>query len=80
MQRVCFTAASKVPTGNFGNIFAAAIARDLGVPLRQLVCASNDNNVLTDFLSTGVYDLRRRDFHLTISPSIDILVSSNLEV
>ncbi len=67
-----------VPTGNFGNIFAGYIAKLMGLPIEKLVCASNVNNVLTDFLSTGVYD-RNRDFHATISPSMDILISSNLE-
>ena len=67
-----------VPTGNFGDILAGFIARQMGLPVGRLVCASNANNVLTDFLRTGRYD-RRRPFHLTISPSMDILVSSNLE-
>lgn len=67
-----------VPTGNFGNIFAAYIAKLMGLPIAKLICASNDNNVLTDFLKTGTYD-RNRDFHATISPSMDILISSNLE-
>ena len=67
-----------VPTGNFGNIFAAYLAKLMGLPIGKLVCASNDNNVLTDFLSTGTYD-RNRKFHTTISPSMDILISSNLE-
>ncbi len=67
-----------VPTGNFGNIFAAYIAKKMGVPLGHLVCASNSNHVLTDFLKTGTYD-RNRNFHSTISPSMDILISSNLE-
>ena len=67
-----------VPTGNFGNIFAAYIAKNMGLPLNKLVCASNANNVLTDFLETGTYD-RNRKFHLTMSPSLDILISSNLE-
>lgn len=67
-----------VPTGNFGNIFAACIAKRMGVPLGKLVCASNCNNVLTDFLATGRYD-RNREFHTTMSPSMDILISSNLE-
>ena len=67
-----------VPTGNFGNIFAAYIAKKMGLPLDKLVCASNANNVLTEFLRTGTYD-RNRDFHLTMSPSMDILISSNLE-
>lgn len=67
-----------VPTGNFGNIFAAYIAKKMGVPLGRLICASNKNNVLTDFLSSGTYN-RNRPFHTTISPSMDILISSNLE-
>jgi len=67
-----------VPTGNFGNILAAYYARKMGVPFGKLICASNANNVLTDFLTTGVYD-RNRPFYNTISPSMDILVSSNLE-
>ena len=67
-----------VPTGNFGNILAAYYAKRLGVPVARLICASNMNNVLTDFIRTGVYD-RRRKFYSTISPSMDILISSNLE-
>ncbi len=67
-----------VPTGNFGNILSALIARAMGVPIGKLLCASNQNNVLTEFLQTGVYD-RRRAFFNTLSPSMDILVSSNLE-
>ncbi len=67
-----------VPTGNFGNIFAGYIAKLMGLPVEKLVCASNVNNVLTDFLKTGTYN-RKRDFHATISPSMDILISSNLE-
>ena len=67
-----------VPTGNFGNIFAAYIAKLMGLPIAKLICASNDNNVLTEFLQTGTYD-RNRKFHTTISPSMDILISSNLE-
>lgn len=67
-----------VPTGNFGNILAAYIAKLMGLPINKLICASNSNNILTDFLNTGIYD-RNRDFHLTISPSMDILISSNLE-
>ena len=66
-----------VPTGNFGNILAAYYARDMGVPIQKLICASNSNNVLTDFLATGTYD-RNRTFFNTISPSMDILISSNL--
>ena len=67
-----------VPTGNFGDILAGEFARRMGLPVAKLVCASNANNVLTDFLRTGVYD-RRREFYKTTSPSMDILVSSNLE-
>ena len=67
-----------VPTGNFGNIFAAYLARRMGLPIGRLVCASNQNHVLTDFLRTGTYD-RNRAFHMTMSPSMDILISSNLE-
>ncbi len=67
-----------VPTGNFGNILAAYYAKKMGLPVNKLICASNSNNILTDFLTTGVYD-RRRDFILTMSPSMDILISSNLE-
>lgn len=67
-----------VPTGNFGNILAAYYAKVMGVPIAKLICASNSNNVLTDFLRTGTYD-RNRKFYTTISPSMDILISSNLE-
>ncbi len=67
-----------VPTGNFGNILAAYYAKRMGLPIGKLICASNDNDVLTEFLRTGVYD-RNRPFHATISPSMDILISSNLE-
>ena len=67
-----------VPTGNFGDILAGYFARALGLPVGKLVCASNANNILTDFLRTGVYD-RNRPFYKTVSPSMDILVSSNLE-
>jgi threonine synthase len=67
-----------VPTGNFGNILAGYYAKILGLPVNKLICASNENNVLYDFIKTGVYD-KNRDFHKTISPSMDILVSSNLE-
>lgn len=67
-----------VPTGNFGNILAAFYAREMGLPFNRLICAANTNNVLTDFIRTGVYD-RNRPFEKTISPSMDILVSSNLE-
>ena len=67
-----------VPTGNFGNILAAYYAGEMGVPVGKLICASNSNNVLTEFLTTGVYD-RNRTFFTTTSPSMDILISSNLE-
>ena len=67
-----------VPTGNFGNILAAYYAKMMGVPIGKLICASNVNKVLTDFIRTGVYD-RNRDFYATCSPSMDILISSNLE-
>ena len=67
-----------VPTGNFGDILAGWFAKLLGLPVGKLVCASNQNNVLTDFINTGVYD-KRREFYKTNSPSLDILVSSNLE-
>ena len=67
-----------VPTGNFGDILAGYLAKKLGLPVGMLICASNANNVLTDFIRTGTYD-RRRPLHKTISPSMDILVSSNLE-
>lgn len=67
-----------VPTGNFGNILAAYYAKEMGLPVRRLICASNDNNVLTDFIKTGTYN-RKREFKKTISPSMDILISSNLE-
>ena len=67
-----------VPTGNFGNILAASFAKKLGLPLGKLICASNTNKVLFDFFKTGTYD-RDREFTLTISPSMDILISSNLE-
>lgn len=67
-----------VPTGNFGNILAAYYAKQMGIPIGKLICASNENKVLTDFIKTGVYDIRR-DFYLTNSPSMDILISSNLE-
>lgn len=67
-----------VPTGNFGNIFAAYLSKQMGLPLGKLICASNQNNILTDFLNTGRYD-RNRQFHCTMSPSMDILISSNLE-
>ena len=67
-----------VPTGNFGNILSAYYAGQMDVPIHKLICASNRNNVLTDFLQTGVYD-RNRTFYNTMSPSMDILISSNLE-
>ncbi|MBQ8567828.1 MAG: threonine synthase [Oscillospiraceae bacterium] len=67
-----------VPTGNFGNILAAYYAKNMGMPVNKLICASNSNKVLTDFINTGIYD-RNRDFITTISPSMDILISSNLE-
>lgn len=67
-----------VPTGNFGNILAAYYAREMGLPVAKFICASNENNVLSDFFNKGVYD-KRRDLILTESPSMDILVSSNLE-
>ena len=67
-----------VPTGNFGNILAAYYAKKMGLPIKTLICASNSNNVLTDFIRTGVYDRNRPFFH-TVSPSMDILISSNLE-
>lgn len=68
-----------VPTGNFGNILAAYYAKRMGTPIGRLLCASNENRVLTDFINTGVYDISDREFVLTPSPSMDILVSSNLE-
>ena len=67
-----------VPTGNFGNILAGYFAKQMGLPINVFICASNKNNVLTDFFNTGTYN-RNRDFHVTNSPSMDILVSSNLE-
>lgn len=67
-----------VPTGNFGNILAAYYAKQMGLPIGKLICASNDNKVLYDFFRTGCYD-RNREFVLTSSPSMDILISSNLE-
>jgi threonine synthase len=67
-----------VPTGNFGNILAAYYAKHMGIPVNKLICASNVNNVLTDFINTGVYN-RNRQFYATVSPSMDILISSNLE-
>ncbi|MCY6958178.1 threonine synthase [Clostridium brassicae] len=67
-----------VPTGNFGNILAAYYAKQMGLPINKLLCASNDNKVLHDFIDTGIYD-KNREFITTISPSMDILISSNLE-
>jgi len=67
-----------VPTGNFGNILAAYYAKEMGLPINKMICASNDNNVLTDFINTGIYN-RERPLIKTISPSMDILISSNLE-
>ena len=67
-----------VPTGNFGNILAAFYAKNMGVPIAKLICASNENKVLFDFFTTGTYD-KNREFMLTTSPSMDILISSNLE-
>lgn len=67
-----------VPTGNFGNILAGYYAAQMGLPINKLICAANENNVLTEFIRTGIYD-RNREFRRTISPSMDILVSSNLE-
>ena len=68
-----------VPTGNFGDILAADYAKKAGLPVGKLICASNENNVLADFITTGVYDISERKFFKTISPSMDILISSNLE-
>ncbi len=67
-----------VPTGNFGNILAAVYARNMGIPIAKFICASNRNKILTDFISTGEYN-RNREFYQTTSPSMDILISSNLE-
>ena len=67
-----------VPTGNFGNILAAYYASQMGIPVNKFICASNKNKVLTDFINTGIYDINR-EFHVTNSPSMDILISSNLE-
>ncbi len=67
-----------VPTGNFGNILAGFIAKNMGLPIKKLICAANENNVLTDFINTGIYDANR-PFYKTHAPSMDILVSSNLE-
>ncbi len=68
-----------VPTGNFGDILAADYAKRSGLPVGKLICASNENNVLTDFMETGCYDISSRPFYKTITPSMDILISSNLE-
>lgn len=68
-----------VPTGNFGDILAADYAKKSGLPVGRLICASNENNVLTDFIETGCYDISARPFYKTITPSMDILISSNLE-
>ena len=73
-EKINFT----VPTGNFGNILAGYYAMKMGLPVNKLICASNDNKVLYDFFRTGVYDINR-DFIVTVSPSMDILISSNLE-
>ena len=67
-----------VPTGNFGNILAGYYAKEMGLPIKKLICASNENKVLFDFINTGTYD-KVRDFVITMSPSMDILISSNLE-
>lgn len=72
--QICFC----VPTGNFGDILAGYYARQMGLPIKKLICASNKNKILTDFLSSGIYDVRRC-FYKTTSPSMDILISSNLE-
>ena len=68
-----------IPTGNFGSILSAIYAKSMDVPYDRIICASNDNKVLHDFFETGLYDLRKRPLTRTISPAIDILVSSNLE-
>lgn len=68
-----------VPTGNFGNILGAYYAKQMGMPIARLICASNENRVLADFIATGTYDISEREFVLTPSPSMDILISSNLE-
>lgn len=68
-----------VPTGNFGNILAAFYAKKMGLPIRRLICVSNENNVLTEFLQTGIYDIRNRKLIKTPSPSMDIVIASNIE-
>ena len=68
-----------VPTGNFGNILAAYIAKEMGLPIRKLVVATNENNILYEFFKTGVYDISNKEFKVTYAPSMDILISSNLE-
>ncbi|XP_028660217.1 threonine synthase-like 1 [Erpetoichthys calabaricus] len=68
-----------IPTGNFGNFLSAIYVKQMGIPIRKFICASNQNNVLTDFMNTGVFDLRNRKLHISASPAIDILKSSNLE-
>ena len=68
-----------IPSGNFGSILSAIYAKSMNVPYDRIICASNENKVLHDFLNTGMYDLRNRQLKKTISPAIDILVSSNLE-
>ena len=73
-----FSSANSINWGRLGNILAGYYAKHMGVPVNKLICASNANNVLTDFIKTGIYD-RNRPFHTTISPSMDILISSNLE-
>ena len=82
LNKNCISSGEKinvvVPTGNFGNILAAYYAKKMGLPINKFICASNENNVLTDFINTGIYD-RRRELILTKSPSMDILISSNLE-
>ncbi|MDR3136055.1 MAG: threonine synthase [Coriobacteriales bacterium] len=83
VQEGCLQAGSPldvcVPTGNFGNILAAYYAAEIGTPIERLLCASNSNRVLSDFINTGTYDVSAREFVITPSPSMDILVSSNLE-
>lgn len=68
-----------VPTGNFGNILALIIAKNMGLMINKVICATNDNNILDEFITNGVYDLRTKSLHKTYSPSMDILISSNLE-